>query len=217
MPRVHLGLRLMLACSLVTLPLAGCGQVPTALGSASGAKQLSASSATATQMARRFAEARNAEGLGQASVKGAVVTLTTPEGDAVQYDFTKTPATGKVTFRAGEYVAEVEYQESQIQSWRMVWIAVRMIYGGVKAYYWYKNTHTGSNFNREELVKAVVYGMISQGVAGLPAGFLWKHLVPIVWKWILGEAPIKPNSLFNIWLEDKDAVIEVLRQAESQR
>lgn len=213
MPRAQSGLRLLLACSLVTLPLAGCGQLPTGTFAADTAR-VTAASVSASEMARRFAEARQAEGHGKATVQGAVVTLTTPEGGSVRYDFTRTPQTAKVTFRAGEYVAELEYQDSQVQAWRMVWVAVRMIYGGTKAHFWYLSQHTGSAYNREDHVKAVVYGMISQGVAGLPGGFLWKYLVPIVWKWILGEAPIKPNQLFNIWLQDKDAVIEALRQAE---
>lgn len=212
MPSVHTGLRILLACSLVTLPLAGCGQVPTQIGQTSNAK-LSATSTSATSMARNFAA--TLEGQGKVSVRGAVVTHETPEGGAVQYDFTQTPKTGKVTFRAGEYVAEIDYQQNQIQSWRVVWIAVRMIYGGTKAYYWYKNNHTGSDFKREDLVKAVVYGMLSQGVAGLPVGFLWKALMPIVWRWVMGEAPIKPNGLFQRWLESKDEIIQVLREAEA--
>lgn len=216
MPSVHSGLRILLACSLVTLPLAGCGQVPTTIGQTASDKSLAATaSRSPSELAHRFAE--TLEGQGKVTVRGAVVTLETAEGGPVQYDFTKTPATGKVTFRAGEYVAQLDYQENQIQSWRVVWIAVRMIYGGARAYYWYKDTHTGSNFNREELAKAVIYGMLSQGVAGLPAGFLWKRLFPIVWKWVLGEAPIKPNSLFQRWLADKDEIAGILREAEALR
>ncbi len=215
MPSVHSGLRILLACSLVALPLTGCGQVPTQIGTNSSANQLSASSATGPALAKRFAETN--EGQGQATVQGAIVTLTTPEGGSVQYDFTDTPKSGKVTFRAGEFIAEVDYQDSQARSLRVVWIAVRMIYGGSKAYYWYKQNHTGSDFNREDLVKAVVYGMLSQGVAGLPVGFLWKRLFPIVWKWVLGEAPIKPNALFNNWLDNKQEIIDLLREAESLR
>ncbi len=215
MPSVHSGLRILLACSLVTLPLAGCGQLPTAYGQKSTDNSLSAASVKSTDMAQRFAV--TLEGQGKVTVRGAVVTLVTPEGGPVQYDFTRTPSTGKVTFRAGEYVAELDYQDSQIQSWRLVWVAVRMIYGGTRAYFWYKNNHTGSNFSREDLAKAVIYGMLSQGVAGLPAGFLWKRLFPIVWKWVLGEDPIKPNGLFHRWLEDKEAIINILQEAETLR
>ncbi|MNU07412.1 hypothetical protein D3C72_2529890 [compost metagenome] len=57
--------------------------------------------------------------------------------------------------------------------------------------------------------------MLSQGVAGLPGGFLWKKLFPIVWKWVLGESPIKPDSLFKLWLEDKEAIADILREAEA--
>ncbi|MNX19296.1 hypothetical protein D3C86_492100 [compost metagenome] len=213
MPSVHSGLRILLAASLVTLPLAGCGQVPTSFGQNSAENALSTSAAKAPEMARRFAQ--TLEGQGKVSVRGAVVTLETPEGGPVQYDFTKTPSTGKVTFRAGEYIAEVDYQDSQVQSWRLVWIAVRMIYGGTKAYFWYKANHTGSNFNREDLAKAIIYGMLEQGVAGLPVGFIWKKLFPIVWKWVLGEAPIKPNSLFQLWLEDKEAIMDILMEAQT--
>jgi hypothetical protein len=214
MPSVKPGLRILLACSLVTLPLAGCGQVPATIGQTASESSLTGTaSRSPSELAQRFAA--TLEGQGKVTVRGAVVTLETPEGGAVHYDFTRTPATGKVTFRAGEYVAQLDYQDNQIQSLRLVWIAVRMIYGGARAYFWYKNNHTGSNFSREDLAKAIVYGMLSQGVAGLPAGFLWKRLFPIVWKWVLGEAPIKPNSLFQIWLEDKAAIADILREAET--
>lgn len=216
MPRVHTGLRVLLAASLVTLPLAGCGYVPTSGGQAGVESTLQASaSRTPAQYAKRFAA--SLEGQGKVTVKGAVVTWETPEGGAVHYDFTKTPSTGKVTFRAGEVVADLEYQENQAQSLRLVWVAVRMVYGGVRAHFWYKNNHTGSEYNREDHAKAILYGMLAQGVAGLPGGFLWKALMPIVWKWITGETPIKPNSLFQIWLKDKDAIADILRQAESVR
>ncbi len=216
MPSVHSGLRILLAASLVTLPLAGCGQVPTTVGgNASDASLKATASRTPSQLAQRFAA--TLEGQGTVTVRGAVVTLETAEGGAVQYDFTKTPSTGKVTFRAGEYIAELDYHESQVQSLRVVWIAVRMIYGGARAHFWYKNNHTGSSYSREDHAKAIIYGMLSQGVAGLPAGFLWKRLFPIVWKWVLGEAPIKPNSLFQIWLQDKEAIADILREAETLR
>jgi len=213
MPRVHSGLRILLAVSLVTLPLAGCGQVPASFGQTAGENSLNASSAKAPELARRFAA--TLEGQGKVSVNGAVVTLVTPEGGPVHYDFTKTPKTGKVTFRAGEYVTEIDQHDNQVQSWRMVWIAVRMIYGGTKAHFWYKNNHSGSSYNREDHAKAIIYGMLSQGVAGLPVGFIWKRLFPIVWKWVLGEAPIKPNSLFQLWLEDKEAIMDILVEAQT--
>lgn len=217
MLHVHSGLRVLLACSLVTLPLAGCGQVPTQLNSSAASSQVRAASTSSQELARNFAASMKADPEAQVTVRGSVVTVQGPEGTPVQYDFTRTPETGKVVFRAGEYVAEVDYQDTKFVSWRVVAIAVKMIYGGTKAYFWYKKNHTGSSFSREDCVKAVIYGMLREGVGGLPVGFLWKRLFPIVWKWVVGEDPIAPNGLFKRWLDAKDEVVQVLREAETLR
>lgn len=211
-------LSLTLVASLGSFSLAGCG-APTA-GSltnvpASGSAQAS-SVTSASALATDFATQLCASGF-KATAKGAVVTVEDPNGP-VTYDFSATPQTGKVTFRAGEIVSSLDTRAdgTRMIPVRLIMIAAKMVWGGAKAWYWYSHTHTGAAYSREDLAKAIVYGMIQGGVSGLPLGFLWSRLMPIVWKWVTGEAPIAPTlrTLFEFMKHDLNQVTDVLAEAE---
>lgn len=210
---------LALVVSLSSLWLVGCGVTPQPLRGASDSTESRAAAVTKTpdQLAHDFA--RQLEGTGaKVTVKGAVVTLSDAEGKPVRYDFTRTPQTHQVVFTAGEVTTSVDYQNENNAriAVRLILVGVKMIYGGAKAWWWYTHTHTGSDFNREELAKAIAYGIISEGVGGLPGGFLWKRLMPLVWKWVTGEAPIKPTlkDLFELMKKDVSDVAAILEEGE---
>ncbi|MNY28684.1 hypothetical protein D3C86_1626730 [compost metagenome] len=59
--------------------------------------------------------------------------------------------------------------------------------------------------------------MIKEGVGGLPFGFLWSRLTPYVWKWVTGEAPIKPTlrELFELMKKDLFGISSILVEAET--
>lgn len=214
------GVALALVVSLSSLWLVGCGITPQRLGDVPQAEEsrVAAISQTPSQLANEFAADLKAAGA-QVSVKGAVVTLKDAEGKPVTYDFSLTPKTRKVVFKAGEVETTLDYQNGEVTSqiaMRLVWIGVKMVYGGAKAWFWYTKTHQGSSYNREELVKAVLYGIISEAVGGLPGGFLWKRLLPLVWKWVSGEAPLKPSlkDLFDLMKKDVGEVAAILAEGE---
>lgn len=214
------GAALALVVSLSSLWLVGCGVTPQQIGDVPRADQSRAAAITLSpsQLAQDFAKQVEATGA-KVTVKGAVVTLQDAEGKPVSYDFTNTPKTHKVVFKAGEVTTSIDYQNGEITpqiAVRLILIGVKMVYGGAKAWWWYTHTHTGSSYNREELVKAILYGIISEGVGGLPGGFLWKRLMPIVWKWVTGEAPIKPTlkDLFELMKKDVGDVAAILAEGE---
>lgn len=212
------GVALALVASLSSLWLVGCGVSPQQLGSSSGQSRAAAITESPAQLASDFARPLSASGA-KVTVTGAVVTLQDAEGQPVTYDFTHTPKTHKVVFKAGEVTTSLDYQGGEVSgqvAWRLIYIGAKMIYGGAKAWWWYTHTHTGANYHREELVKAIVYGIISEGVGGLPGGFLWKRLLPLVWKWVSGEAPIKPSlkDLFELMQKDVGEVAAILAEGE---
>lgn len=212
------GVALALVASLSSLWLVGCGVTPQTIGSSSEQSRAAAITLSSSQLAGDFAKHLTAAGA-KVTVKGAIVSLQDAEGKPVTYDFTHTPKTKKVVFKAGEVTTSLDYQNGEITgqiAWRLVLIGVKMVYGGAKAWYWYTHTHTGADYDRTELVKAIVYGIISEGVGGLPGGFLWKRLLPLVWKWVSGEAPIKPSlkDLFDLMKKDVGEVAEILAEGE---
>lgn len=214
------GVALALVVSLSSLWLVGCGVTPQRIGDVPHPDQsrVAAVTQSPSQLAKSFAADLEAAGV-KASVQGAVVTLQGADGKPVTYDFTNTPKTRKVVFKAGEVTSTLDYQNGEVTgqvAWRLIYIGVKMIYGGAKAWYWYTHTHQGTNFDREELVKAILYGIIAEGVGGLPGGFIWKRLLPLVWKWVTGEAPLKPSlkDLFELMKKDVGEVANVLAEGE---
>jgi hypothetical protein len=205
--------------TLATLLLAaGCGQPVMLASQPTLPVRQAAATATlsADAMAAKFAAGFAGDPDFQATRQGAVVTLKGPEGITLTYDFTRAPQTGKVTIQSGTTKTEttLDGETPAEVAWTIAKIAVRMVYGGVKAYITYTKNHTGSDFNREDLVKAVVYGMLSQGVAGLPGGFLWKRLLPIVWEWIFNEPPIHrttAKAIYQRWSKDLPKIEAILR------
>lgn len=212
-PRI---LSLALVASLLSGSLVGCGQPVTTLGDVPGSGQTRVASVkTGPVMAQEFAAQMRQSGL-TATVQGAVVTVSGEEG-TVQYDFTRTPQTHQVVFRADGVETTLSYQaEDRILGTRLIMIAAKMAWGGGKAWYWYTHSHQGADYSREELVKAVVYGMIKGGLSGLPFGFLWSRLTPIVWKWVTGEAPLAPTlkDWFELIKRDLGLVAGVVEEAE---
>lgn len=207
---------LALAVSFLALPLAGCGQM--AMPSQAVLPQVQAQTVrpSADVLAGRFARAWQGDADFQATVQGQRVLVQGPDGIRLIYDFTLTPTTGLVRLTVGNQTTDLPYVDNaQDGSWMIAKIAVRMVYGGVKAYYKYKKTHTGPDYNQEDLVKAVLYGMLSQGVSALPGGFLWKQLLPIVWQWILNEPPITKTTVkqtYERWAKDLGKIEAILRE-----
>ncbi|HEY9899589.1 MAG TPA: hypothetical protein V6D00_10450 [Pantanalinema sp.] len=216
----HKGLCLGLAASLAMVSMTGCGvAVPSSFSQdgASGASRASATTRNGVELASAFAEQMK-QGGAKVRLAGAVVTVETKDVEAVSYDFTQTPKTGKVTFRAGEVVTTLDYDaDSKMIPVRVVYVAAKMLYGGAKAWYWYTKTHEGASYKKEELVKAILYGVISEGLGGLPFGFLWERLTPYVWKWVTGEAPLKPTlrELFELVKKDLLGISTILIEAET--
>lgn len=209
---------LALVVSLSSLWLVGCGVTPQPIKTASEATRAAAITQSPSQLAADFARPLAASGVA-VTVRGALVILQDAEGKPVTYDFSQTPKTKKVVFKAGEITTTLDYQNGEVTgqiAWRLVYIGVKMVYGGAKAWWWYTHTHTGANYDRTELVKAIVYGIIAEGVGGLPGGFLWKRLLPLVWKWVSGEAPIKPTlkDLFDLMKKDVGEVASILAEGE---
>lgn len=212
------GVALALVVSLSSLWLVGCGITPQPIKTASEATRAAAITQSPSQLAADFAKPLAASGVA-VTVQGALVILQDAEGKPVTYDFSQTPKTKKVVFKAGEVTTTLDYQNGEVTgqiAWRLVYIGVKMVYGGAKAWWWYTHTHTGANYDRTELVKAIVYGIIAEGVGGLPGGFLWKRLLPLVWKWVSGEAPIKPTlkDLFDLMKKDVGEVASILAEGE---
>lgn len=215
----HKGLCLSLALSLATVSMTGCGVAVPSLSESgsSGVTRASASTKSGVQLASAFAEQMKQSGA-KVRLAGAVVTLETQDGEAVTYDFSQTPKTGKVTFRAGEVVTTLDYDaDSKMIPLRVIYVATKMLYGGAKAWYWYTKTHEGDAYKKEELVKAILYGVIKEGLGSLPFGFLWSRLTPYVWKWVTGEAPIKPTlrELFDLLKKDLFGISNILIEAET--
>lgn len=215
----HKGLCLGLAASLATLTMTGCGvAMPGDTLSPNGASTARTSSVTTgAALAAAFADEMRQAGA-KVRLAGAVVTVETQDGEPVSYDFTQTPKTGKVTFRAGEVVTTLDHQaDTKMVPVRVVYVAAKMLYGGAKAWYWYTKTHEGASYKKEELVKAILYGVISSGLGGLPFGFLWERLTPYVWKWVTGEAPLKPTlrELYELLKKDLLGVSTILIEAET--
>lgn len=218
--RMHRGICL----SLATLMLvAGCGQPIMVAGQMAAPVRQAAATPSAEAMAAEFASGFATDDTFKATRRGTVVTVSGPEGILLTYDFTRTPQTGTVTVRSGATTTEIKVDANtpKVTGWFIAKIAIRMVYGGVKAYIKYTKSHTGSDYNREDLVKAVVYGMLSQGVAGLPGGFLWKRLMPIVWEWIFNEPPIIPRTstakaIYERWSKDLPQIEAILREYQKQ-
>jgi hypothetical protein len=215
------GTALIVAIACASMALVGCGETPTRVGGdvpGPDAPRTASLSQTPGQLANSFAATVRAQGL-TAHVKGGVVTLTASDGTPLSYDFSQTPKTNKVTFRAGDVVTTFDYNGQVGHNtipWNVIWIAVKMVWGGAKAWWWYTHTHQGPDFNQEDLVKAIVYGMVQGAVGALPAGFLWDKLLPYVWKWITGEDPIAPSiaAAFDRMKGDINAVAQIVQDAQ---
>jgi len=222
---------LTLAASLLSLSLAGCGAPATQLtGAAAGRTNASSDQAqtlTSDQMALRFANQLAARGGDRPKVRGAIVTVDTAGGPDATYDFTATPKTGMVTFRAGDYETTFKYpaKDDEINGKAvpaiLVAIAVKMVWGGTVAFAKYWLTHRGDEFNRKDCVKAVVFGMVSEGLTAIPGigGALSHFLWPIAWKWvdkwIDKNWPWDPRKMLDLGLSFTDEVVDALQEAQA--
>lgn len=214
------GLSLALVMSMGSLSLVGCGASPLQrLGEKESAPAHAASVVLRPeQMARTFAAELKATTGVVPVVQGAVVSLKAADGSVVTYDFAQTPQTGKVVFRAGDVTSTIAYGRQAgptMMPWSLIFTAVKMVWGGAKAWWWYDHTHQGSDFNRADLVKAILYGICNEAVGSLPVGFLWQRLFPIVWKWVTGEDPIRPASVatrFERLKADAPAIAAILQE-----
>lgn len=216
--RMHRGLCLTLATSVL---LAACGQPIRMASGPIMPLQAATAVAPAATLAADFAAGFAKDEAFQAIPHGAIVTVTGPEGIELTYDFSRTPQTGKVTIRSGNTTTEttLDGETPKVATWFIAKLAIRMIYGGVKAYVVYTHNHTGSDYDKNDLIKAVLYGVLSQGVAGLPGGFLWKRLLPIVWEWIAHEPPIHrttAKAIYERWSRDLPKIEAILRDYQKQ-
>lgn len=210
-------LSMCLAIVLGSAYLAGCGAPPNLTGiSSSGQSRAAAAAKTPQQMATTFKAQLQSRGI-ESQVLGAVVNLEAEDGVTPSFDFSATPKTRKVVFRAGTIVTEIEDpSQERVLPTPLPLLGIKMIWGGAKAWYWYTHTHEGANYSAEELQQAILYGMIHSGVAGLPFGFLLKYLTPIVWKWVTGDQPLRPTlrDLFELMKKDLLSVSKILADAE---
>jgi hypothetical protein len=216
--RTQRGVCLTLAAMVL---LAGCSQPIMVAQQAVAPVRQASTTLSAETLATRFAANFADDADFKAERRGAVVILRGPEGIELSYDFTRAPQTGKVTIQSGNTRTEttIDSEASAQVAWTVAKVAIRMVYGGVKAYITYTKNHQGSSYNREDLAKAVLYGMLSQGVAGLPGGFLWKRLMPIVWEWIFNEPPISRSSVKEIyqrWSKALPQIEAILREYRQQ-
>ncbi|MEB3187294.1 MAG: hypothetical protein VKP72_07640 [bacterium] len=246
MASFHRGAALIALTAVSTSFLAGCGSLArVAPGTVGGNAVASSSAVTGEQLAAEFAESLRARGL-ESTVRGATVVVPVPDArmatalaasghmptfmasgqsptaPAMQYDFATTVRTGKVEFTAGNFRtsidrSSVEGPSAQIATWRLVLFAVRVVYGGVNAWVWYRGTHTGDQFKKAELVQAVLYGMISQGLIAVPYVGLFSQLVmPVIWKWVTGRDPIRPTvaELFDMVRTDIPQIAQAIGACE---
>ena len=174
------------------------------------------------QMAAEFAASLEARGL-KPILRGTVVVVPGADNVPLQYDFATTVRTGKVEFTAGNFRTTItrgsDEPTAQIATWRLVLIAVRVVYGGVNAWVWYRGTHPGDDFKKAELVQAILYGMISQGLVSVPYVGLFSGVVlPIIWKWVTGKDPIRPTvaELFETARADIPKSAQALAQCEQR-
>jgi len=224
MASFHRGAALIALTAVSTSFLAGCGSLArVAPGTVGGSAVASSAAVTGEQLAAEFAESLRARGL-ESTVRGATVVVpgSTADAPAMQYDFATTVRTGKVEFTAGNFRtsidrSSVEGPSAQIATWRLVLFAVRVVYGGVNAWVWYRGTHTGDQFKKAELVQAVLYGMISQGLIAVPYVGLFSQLVmPVIWKWVTGKDPIRPTvaELFDMVRTDIPQIAQAIGACE---
>jgi hypothetical protein len=224
MASFHRGAALIALTAVSTSFLAGCGSLArVAPGVAGGSTVASSAAVTGEQLASEFAESLRARGL-EPTVRGTTVVVPGAAADApaMQYDFATTVRTGKVEFTAGNFRtsidrSSVEGPTAQIATWRLVLFAVRVVYGGVNAWIWYRGTHTGDQFKKAELVQAVLYGMISQGLIAVPYVGLFSQLVlPVIWKWVTGKDPIRPTvaELFEMARTDIPQIAQAIGACE---
>ncbi|MBM3268116.1 MAG: hypothetical protein FJZ01_10760 [Candidatus Sericytochromatia bacterium] len=223
-----------LAASVFSLSLAGCGSRPAGTpaplsGQAqSKVEQASAPALTAAQLAQQFAGRVEAQSGRRPIVRGSEVVLPTAEGEPAIYDFAQTPRTGMVTFRAGDLETKFKYdaQKDEITGKAvpaiLVAIAVKMVWGGTKAFVKYWITHPGDKFSKKDCVKAVVFGMVAEGLTAIPVvgGVLSSILWPIAWKWVskwLDEhLPWDAGKILAMGMELKGEVAEALQEALAQ-
>ena len=210
-----------LAGLFLGLTVAGCGAVRPVAATSAPLPVMAQSQASADVLAQHFADAFATDADFKVSRQGPIVTVHGPQDITLVYDFTRTPQTGTIQVQSGPYRTEVTAETGAQRNvyWIIAKVAIRMVYGGVKAYYTYTHNHTGSDYNKDDLVKAVIYGMLSQGVQGLPGGFLWKRLLPIVWEWIMHEPPITRTSIKQIyerWSQDLPKIEAILKEYQKQ-
>lgn len=215
---------LLVASSLVGLSLTACG-APATQVSGPGAGPASRTQAyTGAQLALLFARQIEAQTGKLPEVRGSQVVLRTAEGEDAVYDFSATGRTGKVVFRAGDLQTEFEWAPGDQVGTKavpaiVVAVAVKMIWGGTKAFLKYWITHPGDKFDKKECVKAVVFGMVAEGLTAVPVvgGILSSYLWPIAWKWvdkwIDGHWPWDARRFFEMGLSMKDEVARALQEA----
>lgn len=208
------GLSLALASGFLTLSVTGCGQLFQETWPADVA--VLEQTPSATGMAAAFAD-KLQRSHDHVRLEGTTVQIDGVADLPMVYDFAQTAQTGQVQVQVGDYRTTVDYRElaETDVAWMAVKLATRMVWGGAKAYVWYWRTHKGDQYSREDAVKAVIYGMLANGVSGLPGGFLWKRLLPIVWKWVVGEDPIKKKTLkevFARFMQDVKEVAKIIEQ-----
>ena len=220
---------IVVASSLLGLSLTGCGApasplAGTGIGTASGVQ---AQAYTSAQLALKFARQIEAQTGKMPEVRGTQVILRTAEGEDAIYDFSHTPSSGKVVFRAGDLQTEFKWSpEDQVNTKAIpaivVAVAVKMVWGGTKAFLKYWLTHRGDEFDKKDCVKAVVFGMVAEGLYAVPVvgGVLGGYLWPIAWKWvdkwIDGNWPWDAKRFFEMGMDMKDEVAKALHEAINQ-
>lgn len=215
-----------LTAALVTLTLtagtlSGCGQAVSPSSTQAlmaGAEAQAAHQASASQLAREFAEKLSAQ-YGQGVSRRDTSVVLTVEKTKTHYEFARTPKTGKVRVSGGEYTFEVEYAKlierssgvnADVLPAMLVPIAIQVGLGGALglANYWIH--HRGDKFKRDEAIKASVEGMLAALIPITREVKYVQFLVPLALVLLKSAKSLNYKDLAKAAMEHLDDIVKVL-------
>lgn len=211
----------LLAVSLMTTALAGCGQVATPMATGL-ASTVEAQGKQGARLAKDFAALVKPRFEGQVSVKGSVVTVKGGNAEATRYDFSQVARTGLVRVSAGEASFEVRHADliatTQVDGVGadalpalLVPIAIHAAIGGSVALAQYYLTHR-DNFDRDEAIKAVVTGMAIALAPFVRDVQYAKYLVPVAIAILKNAKSLHYKDILAAAMDLKSDIIRVIIQ-----
>jgi hypothetical protein len=218
---MHKSFRGLVALTLMAATLSACSQAAPNATTNTQASAIEAQSASANSMASRFANAVRPHGDGTVAVKNTVVTLTSPEGDVVTYDFRNAPKSKQVKVTSEGVTVEVPLAQVmetatgsaqvQVLPVAIVPIAISVIVAGAKAYVFYKIKHHGDDFNKHDAIQAVVTAMGVALVHWVPGGAMLGWLVPIVVEALMNIDPADYQATFKALVAKLDKFVDAIK------